>query len=99
MKRPKFALILQYLSTEGIELEAGWNATNLAKNPLALLNLVKATHRMQMTTVTAEAQYIAWNRYCNIKQLPSMTTSQFRSAFQLCITNLTTIGYPVRTSS
>lgn len=71
-----FALILQCVSTEGIELvkaEAGWNAANLAKNPLTLLNLVKATHSMQMASVpAAEAQYIAWNRYCSIKQLSSM---------------------------
>lgn len=92
-----FGLIMQWVSSEGIELvksEAGWAAANVAKNPLLLLNLVKACHSMQMASVPpAEAQYIAWNAYGNIRQLSSMTLTQYRNAFFLCVTNLTTLQY------
>ncbi len=55
------------------------NACNNKKNPLKLINILKNVHSLRMNHInTVEAQYLATQRYQNIRMLPDVSLSEYR---------------------
>jgi hypothetical protein len=93
-----FGLIMSCLSTEGVDMvrdNANWEKVNNDKNPLALIQIIKNVHSLKLQHIDIEeARYVAMQRYFNIRHLPGVSLTDYRTSFELCIENLTTLSHP-----
>jgi hypothetical protein len=94
-----FGLIFSCLSEEGAEMvreHSGWDDCNNEKNPLKLINIIKNVYSLRMNNInTEEAQYLASQRYQNIRMLPGVSLSEYRTAFTQAVSNnMTELNHP-----
>lgn len=89
-------VIEQCISVDGMDKvteNAGYANAIAANDPLALFNIVRRVHSLQMNNIgPAQAQYQAQQRYGNIRQLHGMSLGDYKSAFDMTVANMTTVG-------
>ena len=87
-----FGLIFNHMSDEGSEMvreHSAWTDCNNEKDPLKLINIVRNVHSLRMNNInTAEAQYLAAQRYQNIRMLPGVSLAEYRIAFDQAVENM-----------
>ncbi len=94
-----FGVIFECLSDEGSEMvreHKDWSDTNRENNPLKLINIIiiKNVHSLRLQNIdNAEAQYIAMQKYQNIRQVPGMSMTEYRNAFDQTIADLTVLNH------
>ncbi len=71
-----------------------WREVNEKKDPLALVQIIKNVHSLKLQHIDIdEARYVALQRYSNIRNLPGVLLTDYRTSFELCIGNLITLTY------
>jgi hypothetical protein len=81
------------MSDEGSEMvreHSAWTeCNNDEKDPLKLINKVRNVHLLRMNNINkAEAQYLAAQRYQNIRMLPGVSLTEYRIAFDQAVENM-----------
>ena len=65
-----------------VKENAKWTEVNDVKNPLALIQIIKNVHSLKLQHIDIEeARYVAMQRYSNIRHLPGVSLTEYRSAF------------------
>jgi hypothetical protein len=95
-KNSIYALIRQVTSEDGmsrVENLAGYAAVALARDPVALVALVKSEHSLRTNNMSErEAKHVAEKRYWRLRQGPKQPDSEFADEFKMCVANMVTLG-------
>jgi hypothetical protein len=95
-KHEIFSILQQAVTTEGwnrVKARTGFEAARGARDPNALLKLIKTEHSLKMNNVSdGEARYIAETRYNRIRQVAGMSLAEYSDAFHMAVKNMETLN-------